>query len=93
MPQSHSHYEQLEHIFTALLDSMTAVLHPDEIAEVRTYIDVGEYGVALETLVAIIIDENKQISGRAVTAIEDLAHRMDMEAVMSQELRDCSEYT
>jgi dihydroxyacetone kinase DhaKLM complex PTS-EIIA-like component DhaM len=50
-----------------------------ELDEVQSLIDVGEYGVALETMADIYAEENKNPSARVVALIEGLALAMSMQ--------------
>jgi len=69
-------YRKLEADMLALVTSLDGVLNDQEAQEVRTFIEVGEYGVALETLCAIIKDERKMISGATATHVARLIQQM-----------------
>ncbi len=58
-----------------LKDTCTA----SESVEVRDFIDVGEYGVALETLICIIKEESKKISKEVLILIKETAVYMAMD--------------
>jgi len=71
-------YKYIEYLLIRLLDSLLAVFTADERNEVQEFIDVGEYALALETLVCIVSEENKWISGKALMLICELAGMMRM---------------
>lgn len=72
-------YRKLEADILALLVCLQDVLTKEEAQEVRTFIDVGEYGVAFETLCSIIKEEQKSISELAVGHIGHLAQQMNID--------------
>lgn len=69
-----SHFEQIESLFFELIS--ISDLSESEILEVQSFVDVGEYGLALETLVDICLEENKRVSDNVLTQIEQLAVKM-----------------
>lgn len=52
-------FEMIERLLRAILHDLSGVLTSAERAEVVEFIEVGEYGVALETLAALIVEERK----------------------------------
>ncbi len=52
-----------------------------EIAEVREFIDAGEYGLALETTVDIFVEERKVAPQEIAVMIENLANAMQLTSV------------
>ena len=84
-------YDAIERSFTDLLDSVSTDFSGEELREIRDFIDVTEYGLALQTFVDIVVDEQKHISSRAATICEELARLMDLtEEVNLQAVRDAT---
>lgn len=71
-----SHYAVLERDLKGLLTDLSEVISTDEHAEVVEFIDVGEYGVALETLCGVILDGGYVIPILVLRRIADLGARM-----------------
>jgi hypothetical protein len=81
-------FDKTERFLGAILADLTGVLSSAERAEVVQFIDVGEYGVALETLAALLVDENKPITPRIFERIVALADSMALrEAIRADALR------
>lgn len=74
-----SNFEEIELLFSDLLAAASLVLSHSERAEVQKFIDVGEYGLALETAVDIYAEEKKMASAGVVALIEHLAEAMSIE--------------
>lgn len=72
-------FEDLERRFRSLLGASDAGWARAEIAEVQSYLDAGEYGLAFETFVSIAVEENKPVSENALSIAGDLAERMDVQ--------------
>ena len=71
-------YRQLEgHLETSLV-GLPPEWTDEERAEVQEMINVGEYGVALETLAGIAVEENRPLSPDLIFLIEKLAERMEL---------------
>jgi hypothetical protein len=73
-----SNFASLEAGFEELLAALGPVLTPGQAAEVSEFLNLGEYGLALETVIGILVEERLRPSARALAAIEDLAARMEM---------------
>jgi hypothetical protein len=73
-----SHFASLEAGFGELLAALGPTFTPDQAAEVSEFLSVGEYGLALETAVGVLVEEQLRPSARALAAIEGLADRMGM---------------
>ncbi|MBK1869955.1 MafI family immunity protein [Taklimakanibacter albus] len=71
-------YQKIERMFSQFLDRPSANLTADERAEVKDFIDVGEYGLALETLVAIYLEDEKLPDEDGRMMIDALAAEMSM---------------
>jgi hypothetical protein len=73
-----SKFDQIELMFLDLIETSESVLSPSECAEIQEYIDVGEYGLALSTTVAIYFENNKVASADARLLVGRLATAMKM---------------
>lgn len=81
------YYQHIEKLFLRLLNSLATVFRHSEIHEVQEFIDAGEYGLALETLMDIIHEEDKQIPLEAYKIISELAGMMEFSrAVIDKKL-------
>ena len=69
-------YGSLEGKFHALFDLLRGALTGREVKEVRWFFEAGEYGLALETLCGIIVEEEKQISRPAYQLVRELAEQI-----------------
>lgn len=52
---------------------------PSQVAEVKDLLDVGEYGIAFETLCGIVKEENKPVPPVIRPKIRSLAERMEID--------------
>lgn len=75
-----SHFKQLELMFSELLAESMTVLMDSERAEIQHFIDVGEYGLALETAVDVYQEEGKAASANVLMLMERLADAMSIES-------------
>jgi hypothetical protein len=72
-----AHYRTIESGLNQLLSGAEVTLTSKEIREVREFIDAREYGLALETLAAILDErDDAHPSFVSIDAIEALAQRM-----------------
>ena len=76
-----SHYAELERLFAELLTDPELTLSEAEKSEVDHFIYYGEYGIALETAVAIFNEENLPVSTRIHSKLRELAELMRMDAL------------
>lgn len=65
------------------------VLSTEESNEVGHFIDVGEYGLALETLSDLLIEERKKIPQGAYEAMMQVARQMGIEREIDAKLEAC----
>jgi dihydroxyacetone kinase DhaKLM complex PTS-EIIA-like component DhaM len=65
--------DKIEMLFKQLLTASGSVLSEAELDEIRHFVDVGEYGLALETAVDIFAEERKVPPLEAVRCISGLA--------------------
>lgn len=69
-------YDAIEKRFEQLLSVMASSCTDTELKEVRDFLEVSEYGLALETFIDIVKEESKRISIAACSAVEELAALM-----------------
>jgi hypothetical protein len=72
-------YGELEARLNSLLSEGGGWLSREEVQEVREFIDVGEYGLAFETLCGIIVEEDKSISPEVYRQLAELGGLMKMD--------------
>lgn len=79
-------YQEIELLFSALINSLEDVFTELEILEVKEFLDYGEYGIALETLAGIILEGDNMISKGTFYSIEKLSSlmRVDNTAIISE---------
>jgi len=75
-----SDFRVIESLFSELLSSAGEVLSEEERAEIKNFIEVGEYGLALETTVDIYAEENKLATAAVKELIGRLAKSMSLDA-------------
>jgi len=76
-----SNFDEVESLLSQLLMAAVPVLSDAERAEVQRFVDVGEYGLALETAAAIYSEEKKIATAEVVDLVERLAAAMSMDPV------------
>lgn len=76
-----SNFDEIETMLAQLLIASTPVLSDTELAEVQRFVDVGEYGLALETAAAIYAEEDKVATAEVIALIERLATAMSIDPV------------
>lgn len=72
-------YQNVEGLLLKLLGLLHATFKDSEKSEVQSFVDVGEYGLALETLVDIAVEENKKIPEEAMSVVIELAGVMELD--------------
>lgn len=73
-----SDFELIESLFVRLIFLLAAVFSESEIFEVREFVDAGEYGLALDTVVDVFVQEKKIATTKIVSLIRDLAAAMEL---------------
>ena len=82
-------YETIEQMLAGILADLSGVLSDSERAEIDEFIVVGEYGVALEALGALLVEESKPLALPVFERIVELAEVMKIrESVATDALRD-----
>ena len=70
---------KIENLFKELLIEIKQSFSQNEIQEVTEYLDHNEYGLALDVVVAIIVEENKEFSTAVSQLIRKLMEEMSLE--------------
>jgi hypothetical protein len=70
--------DHVEILLHRVIEAASPPFSQDEKSEVQRFIDVNEYGIALETVVAIYVEEQKVANPEAVALIEEAANAMTM---------------
>jgi len=73
------HFKQLEIKLGQLLNLLSGDLNAQNKKDVQNFIDVGEYGLALETIIDGIVVGSHQISPETRTMIDDTAAMMKLD--------------
>lgn len=76
-------YQEVEENFGNLISLLNKSVISKEIDEIKDFVDYGEYGLALDTLIDIIKEENKEINNDIFQYIAKLSNLMEqnMEAI------------
>ncbi|QQA75769.1 MafI family immunity protein [Pectobacterium parmentieri] len=84
-----SDYQEIELELSNLINSLGGVFSLNELIEIKDFIDYGEYGLALETAIDVVIEEKKLISSESFNIMIKLSHLMTMNKdVISSRLKD-----
>jgi hypothetical protein len=73
------YYDELEARLGGILHTLGSQLSPEQSREVGHFLDVGEYGLALQTLADLLIEERKKISMSTYDDVVGAAKRMGIE--------------
>ena len=86
-----SDYSMIESLFSRLLLKLNGVFSVSEIAEVSEFVDHGEYGLALDAVVGIFVEELKVAQDDVIALVQSLANAMALsDAEYSERLRAAS---
>lgn len=81
-------YQYIEELLLRLIGLLVSVFTDSEKKEIQEFIAAGEYGLALETLVDIVNEEDKQISSESLKLVYELAEVMQLDkSVFEDKLR------
>jgi len=80
-----NYYSELETQIGSILRALGPRLPPEVSRQVGHFLDVGEYGLAIQILTDSLIEQMKDISPSTYDAIARLAKRMDMEQEIALE--------
>ncbi|KGD63327.1 isoleucyl-tRNA synthetase [Alcanivorax nanhaiticus] len=73
-------YRKIESTLELLLMALSDSFSECESIEVQEFIDAGEYGIALQTLIDIIEEESKSISKEALLLAKKAGECMNMDS-------------
>jgi hypothetical protein len=79
------YYNELEARPGSILLTFGSQLSPEESREVSQFLDVGEYGLALQTLTDLLIEERTKISMGTYIDVVGVAKRMGIEREIALE--------
>lgn len=75
-----NYYENIEKKLLLLIDSLSNVFSVEEVQEITNFIDHGEYGLSIESIVGVIFEENKNIDNIIMEKIIDLYNVMELDS-------------
>ncbi len=78
-------YQSIEVLLLRLLSLLLELFTDSERMEVQEFIDAGEYGLALETLADIVVEENKLIPSESLSLVFELADVMQLDKKLFEE--------
>ena len=78
-------YLSIKKLLLRLLSLLLEIFTDSEKGEVQDFIDAGEYGLALETLVDIVVEEDKQIPCESLALVCELADVMQLDKKVFEE--------
>jgi hypothetical protein len=73
-----AHYTELDRAIRALLGVFARSFSADQLAEVNEYLDHREYGLALETIASVVVDDHIPIRPETVREADAIAASMHM---------------
>lgn len=76
-PEQIAYYDKLEGRFLRLLELMQPIFPSEKLAQFKEYIDVGEYGLALDGAQWIFTTENQKASPAILQMMKELAETME----------------
>ena len=72
-------FDEIESLFAKLLEATMPAFSSYEQEEVQRFVDVGEYGLALETTAGIYVEERKTASFEVMDLMKCLALAMSID--------------
>ena len=76
----------IENLLVRLLSQLVNVFSESEVNEVKDFVDVGEYGLALDTIIDIINEESKSIPQEVISIAKEAAVSMGMDGSEVEDL-------
>jgi hypothetical protein len=83
-----SQFLEIDDSLRRVLKVLGASFSASEVKEVCDFLDVGEYGIALETICGIIAEERKSITSEVQALIGQIGTRMGMDSQLWNDLRE-----
>lgn len=74
------HFQQIEAKLTEILTLVNNVLTPEQINDLKMYINASEWGLALETLCDFLYEDELPISESAYQLLEQVGISLEMES-------------
>jgi hypothetical protein len=78
MPDYSAHYAETDRLMRELLGRTEGLLSLSEVAEVHELLEAREYGLALESLASILVEERKHVSPEIARRVDALAAAMHL---------------
>jgi len=75
-------YKVVENLLLRLLSILVGVFSESEANEVTEFINAGEYGLALDTLIDIIDEESKSVPQEVVELAKQTAIAMNLDGIV-----------
>ena len=72
------HYAEMESGLRALLSAGAGLFSASDVAEVEEFIDAREYGLALQTLAAILLENSTHLDEEVIEKVQELAGAMGL---------------
>jgi hypothetical protein len=72
-------FRNIEALFAILIDQLKPLFSEGELAETTHFLDVGEYGLALETAIDICREEKKCVTLEVKRIVNQLASAMELD--------------
>lgn len=82
-----NYYRELEIQLESIVGDLSGIISESEVSEVKHFVEVGEYGLALETLGGIITEENYVIPRPVYQKIFDMAHKMALNSKLFDKIK------
>jgi hypothetical protein len=73
-------FERVEILLNCLLEAEEVFSNKDEINEVRDFISHGEYGIALDLIVATAVEDKRPVPKEWLPIIRELTQAMELES-------------
>jgi hypothetical protein len=84
------HFQKIEKALTELLASTAHDISDAEKGEVQHFIDVAEYGLALETFCAVVVDKGISVRDEVRRQIIEIQKQMSMKSpIIERCLGEC----
>jgi hypothetical protein len=80
-----SDYQSVERQLLGILADLGTELDPGAAQEIQMYLDAGEYGLALETICAVLKQKSRPVSAATYVIIMDLAKGWDLDPSLWQD--------
>jgi hypothetical protein len=79
----HKNFNEIKELFVKFFEACGNSFTKTELDEVRRFTNVGEYGLALETITGIYFEEKKVPSTQIIKIVNELASQMEFDPLPS----------